>query len=648
MRNSRTSLSRRLWTCLPSNNVNYYRYSSILQTITTRSYGSKKGKQVVQGRDETTKFKQQKEQFKSTQEKVSVGSSEGVSKTFKNRGQGVPVEFTVRDLHKVLYTNNQVIFDNVSFSTPQGSKVGIVGANGAGKSSLLRILAGEDTDYQGDLTLPDPEKRKLGYLPQEPELDPTKTVMEIILESVSEQHEALERYIELKETDEDELDEDDTEELEDLQKKLEEWNLRGTSTSELTWRIDRAISALRCPEPSRLSSTLSGGEKRRVALCRALISHPDILLIDEPTNHLDSESVSWLEQFLDEFKGTVLAITHDRYFLENVADCIMEVDRGQIYTFHGNYSAWLKWKQGRLNLESKRDDHRRKQMETELEWINKSAKAGQKKSKNRIKRYEDLVKEQENKQRLPEPGRIVIPPGKRLGDVVIQVQNLSKQTTEGKRLFDRLNFKLEKGVMLGIIGPNGAGKTTLLRIISGEVPPDEGNVTIGTTVDMGYVAQIRNSLRDEKTVFEEISEGQEEIMSNTGPISMRLFVAAFNFQNEMQQRRVRVLSGGERNRVHLAKMLKRGPNVVLLDEPTNDLDVDVLRNLEEALVNFVGSAVIVTHDRWFLDRICTAILAFEEDGEVVYFDGNYSEYRQNKLKRKPEEGLLQKKFVKIK
>ncbi len=524
-----------------------------------------------------------------------------------------------------VYPPNKQVLRDISLGFFYGAKIGVLGLNGSGKSTLLRIMAGVDQDYLGETMLSRGYTR--GLLEQEPRLDPTKTVRQVVEEAVQPIVDLLRRYDEVSnrfsepDADFDRLIEEQGRLQEELDKH-DAWNLDN--------RLEQAMDALRCPPADMPVAVLSGGERRRVALCRLLLTQPDILLLDEPTNHLDAESVAWLERHLRDYPGTVIAVTHDRYFLDNVAEWILELDRGYGIPWRGNYSSWLEQKQERLRREEKADLRRLRTLERELEWIRMSPRARQAKSRARVTAYEKLLS-QETEQRREEM-QIYIPPGPRLGDVVIEFAGVAKAYGD-RLLFDDLSFQVPAGAIVGVIGPNGAGKTTLLRLITGEETPTAGQITIGKTVVLGYVDQSRDALDPDKTVWEEISGGEETLTLGSRRIHSRAYVAGFNFLGSDQQKRVGDLSGGERNRVHLAKVLKKGANVLLLDEPTNDLDVNTLRALEEALDDFAGSALIVSHDRWFLDRICTHILAFEEDGSVHWFVGNCSDYEADRRKR---------------
>ena len=534
--------------------------------------------------------------------------------------------YTLRDLRKVVGTD-RVILDGVTLAFYPGAKIGVVGPNGTGKSSLLRILAGEDKDYLGEARPAD--GIRIGYLPQEPQLDPTKDVLGNVEEGVAELRDLLRRFEEVSARFAEELSEDEMNALLEEQAKLQD-RIDAANGWELERMLEIAMDALRCPPPDARVDTLSGGERRRVALCRLLLSKPDLLLLDEPTNHLDAESVAWLERHLQEYPGTVIAVTHDRYFLDNVAEWILELDRGGYYPFKGNYSSWLEQKQKRLEQEEKKASARRRTLERELEWVRMSPRARQAKSKARLRAYEQLRAEEEA--RLPETVEIAIPIGPRLGDVVVEAEHLSKGFGD-RLLIDDLSFKLPPGGIVGVIGPNGAGKTTLFKMIVGEEKPDSGTLRIGETVKLAYVDQTRDALDPNKTVWQEISGGEDVIQVGKREVASRAYVSAFGFKGGDQQKLVGSLSGGERNRVHLAKLLRSGGNVLLLDEPTNDLDVDTLRALEEALLGFSGCAVVISHDRWFLDRIATHILAFEGDSHVEWFEGNFQEYEADRKRR---------------
>jgi sulfate-transporting ATPase len=531
--------------------------------------------------------------------------------------------FSMVGVGKVYKPNKQVLKD-IYLSFFHGAKIGVLGLNGAGKSSLLRIIAGIDKDYIGEITVQ--KGITFGYLPQEPELDPGKTVKEIVEEGATHAVKLLKEYeaISAKFAEPDA----DYDALLEQQAKLQE-KIDHVNAWDIDSKLELAMDALRCPPGDTSVSVISGGERRRVALCRLLLQEPDVLLLDEPTNHLDAESVAWLEQHLARYPGTVLAVTHDRYFLDNVAGWILELDRGEGIPFQGNYSAWLEQKQERLRHEEKQESKRQRALARELEWVRLNPKGRHAKSKARIAAYEKMLAEESEKRN--DEIEIYIPPGPRLGSVVIECENVSKSYGD-KLLFENVSFQLPPGGIIGIIGPNGAGKTTLFRMVTGQEQPDSGMIRIGETVKLGYVDQNR-PLDPENTIWQEISGGEDLIMLGNREVNSRAYVARFNFSGTDQQKKTSQLSGGERNRVHLAKMLKEGANVLLLDEPTNDLDVNTLRALEEALLNFAGCAVVISHDRWFLDRIATHILAFEDEGVVVWFDGNFTEYEEQRRKR---------------
>ncbi|MGE0136607.1 MAG: energy-dependent translational throttle protein EttA [Ilumatobacteraceae bacterium] len=518
------------------------------------------------------------------------------------------------------YPPDRTVLENISLSFYPGAKIGVLGPNGAGKSSLLRIMAGLDDGYSGQARLT--PGFSVGYLAQEPQLDPGKDVKGNVMDGVAEVQGVIDRYNEVMAMWAD--PDADYEKIGVLQAELED-KIAATDAWSLERNVAIAMDALRCPPDDADVSTLSGGERRRVALCRLLLSHPDLLLLDEPTNHLDAESVDWLERFLQEYSGTVVAITHDRYFLDNVAKWILELDRGRGIPFEGNYSSWLEQKQERLAREEKSNEARQRTLQRELEWVRMSPKARQSKGKARLSAYDRLQQEAEAAERGPDKLEINIPVGKRLGDTVIEVQHLRKGFGD-RLLIEDLSFSLPKAGIVGIIGPNGAGKTTLFKMLTGQEAPDDGSITIGETVEMAYVDQSRDALDPDKSVFEEITGGVEHMKVGNREIHGRAYCASFNFKGSDQQKRVGDLSGGERNRVHLAKVLKSGGNVLLLDEPTNDLDVDTLRALETALDSFPGCAVVISHDRWFLDRIATHVLSFEGDSQVRWFEGNFSEY----------------------
>lgn len=531
--------------------------------------------------------------------------------------------FSMIGVGKVYKPNRQVLKD-IYLSFFYGAKIGVLGLNGAGKSTLLKIIAGIDTDYLG--TINAQKGITFGYLPQEPELEPSKTVKEIVEEGVQDTVNLLKEYEAVTAQFAD--PNADIEKLLERQGELQE-KIDHLNAWDLDSKLEQAMDALRCPPGEMPVSVLSGGERRRVALCRLLLQEPDVLLLDEPTNHLDAESVSWLEQHLAQYKGTVLAVTHDRYFLDNVAGWILELDRGEGIPFEGNYSSWLEQKQKRLEVEEKQESKRQRVLKRELEWVRMNPKGRHAKSKARIAAYEQMLSEEH--ERRNEEIEIFIPKGPRLGDVVIRAENVSKAYGD-TLLYENLNFDLPPGGIIGVIGPNGAGKTTLFKMIIGQEKPDAGTITIGETVKLAYVDQNR-PLDPHKTIWEEISGGEEVLRFGSREVNSRAYVARFNFSGTDQQKLVGQLSGGERNRVHLAKMLKEEANVLLLDEPTNDLDVNTLRALEEALLEFAGCAVVISHDRWFLDRVATHILAFEGDSQVQWFDGNYSEYEEFRRKK---------------
>ncbi len=519
---------------------------------------------------------------------------------------------------------NKYVLKDIYLSFFYGAKIGVLGLNGAGKSTLLRIIAGEDPDYLGTITAN--KDITFGYLPQEPQLDPAKTVREIVQEGVQETVDLLKAYEDVSAQFAD--PDADFDALLEKQGKLQE-RIEQLDAWDLDSKLEMAMDALRCPPPETSVSVLSGGEVRRVALCRLLLRQPDVLLLDEPTNHLDAESVAWLEQHLGKYPGTVIAVTHDRYFLDNVAGWILELDRGEGIPFKGNYSSWLEQKRERLALEEKQESKRQRALAEELEWVRMNPKGRHAKSKARISAYEKMLSEEHEKRN--EEMEIFIPTGPRLGDVVIEAQGVSKAFGD-KLLFENLNFSLPPGGIVGVIGPNGAGKTTLFRMITGEIEADSGSFVVGGTVKLGYVDQ-RRPLDPEQTIWQAISGGEDLIRVGNREINSRAYVGRFNFSGADQQKLVTMLSGGERNRVHLAKTLRESANVLLLDEPTNDLDVNTLRALEIALENFAGCAVVISHDRWFLDRIATHILAFEGDSNVLWFDGNYKMYEQNRRER---------------
>ncbi len=534
------------------------------------------------------------------------------------------VIFSLVNVGKVYPPKRQVLRE-IYLGFYYGAKIGVLGLNGSGKSSLLKIIAGVDPNYTGEITRS--KGYSVGLLEQEPQLDPNKTVKEVVEEGKAElvalmhEYEAVSNKI-------GEVGPDEMEKLLDKQAQLQE-KIEAANGWELENQLDLAMDALRCPPADQKVGTLSGGEKRRVALCRLMIQEPDILLLDEPTNHLDAESVQWLEQHLQQYKGTVIAVTHDRYFLDNVAGWILELDRGHGIPFQGNYSSWLEQKKDRLEKEEKAESKRKKTLEHELEWIRMSPKARQSKGKARLNRYEELVNQKQDQ--VADDLEIYIPPGPRLGDVVIEANGISKAFGDNV-LYENVNFNLPKGGIVGVVGPNGAGKTTMFKMIIGKEKPDAGTIRVGETVKLGYVDQDR-SLDPTKSVYDVISDGQDTIKLGKAEVNARGYCARFNFAGTDQQKKVKDLSGGERNRVHLARMLKEGANLIILDEPTNDLDVNTLRALEEGLENFAGCAVISSHDRWFLDRLATHILAFEGDSKVVWFEGNYSDYEADRKRR---------------
>jgi ATP-binding cassette ChvD family protein len=545
--------------------------------------------------------------------------------------------YTMKGLSKV-YPGGKQVLENIYLSFYPGAKIGVLGNNGAGKSTLLRIMAGVDKEIIGEAWAA--EGVRVGYLPQEPMLDPSKDVKGNVEEAVAEMRDILRRFEEVsmqmgEVTDDDEMNKL-LEEQGQLQDKIEAgdgWNLDTT--------LEIAMDALRCPPSDADVTVLSGGERRRVALARLLLERPDILLLDEPTNHLDAESVAWLEHHLHEYPGTVVAITHDRYFLDNVAGWILELDNGRGIPWEGNYSSWLEQKRKRLSENEKKESSRQKELARELEWIRMSPKARQAKSKARVRAYEDLLNSAERA--AADTTAIHVPFTKRLGNIVVEAKGLRKSFGD-KLLFDDLTFSLPRGGIVGIIGPNGAGKTTLFRMITGQEQPDGGTLKIGETVDVAYVDQNRDALDPDKSVWQEISEGKDTIDLGGHEMNSRAFVGKFNFNGSAQQQKVGTLSGGQRNRVHLAKLIKRGGNLLLLDEPTNDLDVDTLRHLEDALLSFPGCAVVISHDRWFLDRIATNILAFESDSKVLWFEGNYADYERDRKDRLGEDAMVPKRI----
>jgi energy-dependent translational throttle protein EttA len=534
--------------------------------------------------------------------------------------------YTMKGLGKV-HPPDAVVLKNIWLSFLPGAKIGVLGLNGAGKSSLLKIMSGEDQEFMGEAFPAD--GITVGFLKQEPQLDPAKTVLGNVEEGVSEIKALLDRYDELNMKLGEDLSPEQMDKVMEEQGRLQD-RIDATNAWDIDSQLELAMDALRCPPPDAEVTTLSGGERRRVALCRLLLKSPDLLLLDEPTNHLDAESVAWLERFLKEYKGTVVAVTHDRYFLDNAAEWILELDRGEGIPWKGNYSSWLEQKQTRLVQEEKAESKRQRTLERELEFIRMSPRARQAKGKARLNAYEQLLNEDTAKK--IEQVEIYIAPGPRLGDIVVEARNLRKGYGD-QLLIEDLNFTLPRGGIVGVIGPNGAGKTTLFRMITGQEQPDGGTLRLGETVKLGYVDQSRDALDPKKSVWEEISGGEDELMVGKRAVPSRAYVSWFNFKGAQQQRKMGTLSGGERNRVHLAKLLRAGSNLLLLDEPTNDLDVDTLRALEEALLNFAGCAVVISHDRWFLDRIATHMLAFEGDSKVVWFEGNYQDYEADRRRR---------------
>ena len=536
--------------------------------------------------------------------------------------------YVMKDLRKV-YPPNREVLKNIWLSFYPGAKIGVVGQNGAGKSTLLKVMAGVITEFAGEAWAA--KGAKVGYLSQEPQLDESKDVLGNVEEGVAETRALLTRFDEINAKFGEEMTDEQMDKL-----MAEQARVQDAIEAANAWEIDRtleiAMDALRLPPPDADVTRLSGGEKRRVALCRLLLQQPDLLLLDEPTNHLDAESVAWLEHHLQAYPGTVVAITHDRYFLDNVAGWILELDRGQGIPWEGNYSSWLEQKQARMAVEEKQESSRRRSLANELEWIRMSPRARQAKGKARLNAYEKLLQEDREYEKRADPNEIHIPAGPRLGDVVVEAQDISKAFGDNL-LIDKLSFALPPGGIVGVIGPNGAGKTTLFRMIVGQEKPDAGTIRIGETVKVAYVDQSRETLEGEKLVWEAISDSRDVVMLGNREVPARSYAASFNFRGSDQQKRVKDLSGGERNRVHLARTLKAGGNLLLLDEPTNDLDVDTLRTLEEALLNFAGCAVIISHDRWFLDRIATHILAFEGESQVVWFEGNYEAYEADRKRR---------------
>ncbi|HHQ40982.1 MAG TPA: energy-dependent translational throttle protein EttA [Chromatiales bacterium] len=538
--------------------------------------------------------------------------------------------FTLERVTKVVPPRREILRDVTLYFLP-GAKIGVVGLNGAGKSTLLRIMAGVDREFDGEAR---PAKGiRVGYLPQEPQLDPSKDVRGNVEDGIAEVKALLARFDEISQRFAEPLDEDEMNRLLEEQARLQD-AIEAAGGWELDRRLEVAADALRLPPWDADVASLSGGERRRVALCRLLLSAPDVLLLDEPTNHLDAESVAWLERYLQEYKGTVVAVTHDRYFLDNVAEWILEIDRGRALPFHGNYSAWLEHKEKRLEQEAREEAAHRRTVQAELEWVRSNPKGRHAKSRARLARFEELASREF--QRRNETNEIYIPPGPRLGELVLEAEGLVKGYGD-RLLIDGLSFRVPRGAIVGIIGPNGAGKTTLFRMIVGEEQPDAGTLRLGETVQLAYVDQHRDALDGDRTVWEVISDGQDIIRVGGWETPSRAYVGRFNFKGPDQQKRVRELSGGERNRVHLARLLRSGGNLLLLDEPTNDLDVETLRALEEALLAFPGSAMVISHDRWFLDRVATHILAFEGDSQVVFFEGSYTDYEADRRRRLGEE-----------
>lgn len=538
--------------------------------------------------------------------------------------------YVMQNLSKV-FPGGKELFKNISLSFFPGAKIGVLGVNGAGKSTLLKIMAGVDKEFNGEAWAA--EGVKIGYLEQEPKLDPSKNVMENVMDGLGETVALLKRFEEVSMKFAELMSDDEMNALIEEQAALQE-KIDAANGWDIERTVQIAMDALRCPPADADVTKLSGGEKRRVALCRLLLSKPDMLLLDEPTNHLDAESVAWLEHHLRDYKGTVVMVTHDRYFLDNVTGWILELDRGQGIPYEGNYTSWLEQKQKRIEQEAREESARQKTLANELEWIRKNPKARQAKSKARINAYEELLSEA-SKEQITQ-AYINIPMTDRLGDLVIEAKNISKSFGD-RVLIDNLSFKIPKGAIVGIIGPNGAGKTTLFKMITGQEKPDSGEIIIGETVDLGYVDQSRDELSADKTIWEEISDGLDIIELGKKQMPSRAYVGQFNFKGTDQQKKIGQLSGGERNRVHLAKMLKKGANVILLDEPTNDLDVDTLRSLEEGISNYPGCVLVTSHDRWFLDRLATHILAYEDEGHVEWFEGNFEDYEKDKIRCLGEE-----------
>ncbi|HBD7174382.1 TPA: energy-dependent translational throttle protein EttA [Legionella pneumophila] len=538
--------------------------------------------------------------------------------------------FTMNRVSKIV-ENQRFILKDISLSFFPGAKIGVLGLNGSGKSTLLRIMAGVDTQYEGEAR-PQPGI-KIGYLAQEPELDLSKTVREVVEEGVAEIKEKLSRFDAISMRFAEPMSDDEMNALLMEQGELQN-EIEACGGWDLERKLDVAADALRLPEWDAIIGKLSGGERRRVALCRLLLSSPDILLLDEPTNHLDAESVAWLEHYLEEFSGTVVAITHDRYFLDNAAEWILELDRGEGIPYKGNYSSWLEQKEARLSMEKKQEDALQRAIKAELEWVRTSPKGRHAKNKARLARFEEMNSKEFQKRN--ETNEIYIPPGERLGDLVLEGEKICKSYGD-RILIDNFDFKLPKGGILGIIGPNGAGKSTFLKMLTGQEEPDKGVIRIGETVKLAYVDQMRDNLNPNNSVWQEISDGHDIMQIGNFQMPSRAYVGRFNFKGTDQQKKISQLSGGERNRVHLAKLLKSGGNVLLLDEPSNDLDVETLRALEEAILNFPGCAIVISHDRWFLDRICTHLMAFEGDSQITFFEGNYTEYETDRKRRLGDE-----------
>ncbi|STY28666.1 fused transporter subunits of ABC superfamily: ATP-binding components [Legionella wadsworthii] len=534
--------------------------------------------------------------------------------------------FTMNRVSKIV-ENQRFILKDISLSFFPGAKIGVLGLNGSGKSTLLRIMAGVDTQYEGEAR-PQPGIN-IGYLEQEPQLDLNKTVREVVEEGVSEMKEKLARFDEISMRFAEPMSDDEMNNLLSEQGELQN-EIEAGGGWDLDRKLDVAADALRLPDWDAIVGKLSGGERRRVALCRLLLSNPDMLLLDEPTNHLDAESVAWLEHYLENFPGTVVAITHDRYFLDNAAEWILELDRGEGIPYKGNYSSWLEQKEARLEMEQKQEDAHMRAMKAELEWVRTSPKGRHAKNKARLARFEEMNSKEFQKRN--ETNEIYIPPGERLGDLVLEGEQITKAFGD-RILIDKLDFKLPKGGILGIIGPNGAGKSTFLKMITGQEHPDSGTIRVGETVQLAYVDQMRDELNPNKTVWEEISDGHDIMQVGSFQMPSRAYVGRFNFKGADQQKKMAQLSGGERNRVHLAKLLKSGGNVLLLDEPSNDLDVETLRALEDAILNFPGCVVVISHDRWFLDRVCTHLMAFEGDSQITFIEGNYSDYEADRKRR---------------